>query len=70
MSLTKEHLVFSVYNHLNIPRTKSIDLVESVLEIIKRSLAKGEDVLMILSARDGKVYKRLKFNLNGISEIR
>ncbi len=28
--------------------------------------SRGEDVLMILNARDGKVYKRLKFNLNGI----
>ena len=46
MCLTKEYIVFSVYNHLNISRTKSVDLVESVLEIIKRSLAIGEDVLI------------------------
>ena len=46
MTLTKDHLVNSIHNHLNLPRKKSIELIESVLEIIKTSLANGEDVLI------------------------
>ena len=46
MTLTKDQLVNSIHNHLNLSRKKSIELVESVLEIIKKSLANGEDVLI------------------------
>ena len=46
MSLTKDHIVNSIHNHLNIPKLKSVELIESVLEIIKTSLANGEDVLI------------------------
>ena len=33
MTLTREHLITSVQNHLNLPKNKSTDLVESTLEI-------------------------------------
>ena len=46
MSLTKKHLINSIHNHLSIPKSKSTALFESVLEIIKISLANGEDVLI------------------------
>ena len=46
MTLTKDHLVNSIHNHLDLPRKISVELIESVLEIIKRSLANGEDVLI------------------------
>ena len=46
MALTKNHLINSIRNHLNLPRKKSTELIESVLEIIKRSLENGEDVLI------------------------
>ena len=46
MTLTKDHIINSIHNHLDLPRKKSIELVESVLEIIKTSLANGEDVLI------------------------
>jgi len=46
MTLTKEDLTNSVHNHLNLPRNGSADLVESVLEIIKKTLTSGEDVLI------------------------
>ena len=46
MSLTKEHIINSIYNHLDFPKRISIDLVESLLEIIKKTLENGEDVLI------------------------
>ncbi|MBW1768826.1 MAG: integration host factor subunit alpha [Deltaproteobacteria bacterium] len=46
MSLTKEHIINSIYNHLDFPKRISVDLVESLLEIIKKTLENGEDVLI------------------------
>ena len=46
MTLTKDHLINSIHNHLNLHRKKSVELIESILEIIKTSLANGEDVLI------------------------
>jgi integration host factor subunit alpha len=46
MSLTKDELIKSVSNHLGHPKTQSATLVESALEIIKRTLENGEDVLI------------------------
>ena len=46
MTLTKEHLINTVHNHLDIPKKKSAALVETVLESIKYSLEKNEDVLI------------------------
>ena len=46
MALTKEHIINSVRNNLDIPKTRSALLVESFLEIIKATLENGEDVLI------------------------
>ena len=46
MTTTKAHLIDSVYNHSNLKRQESIPIVESLLEIIKRTRASGEDVLI------------------------
>ena len=46
MALTKEHVVNSIYNQLDLPKNKSIEVVEGLLEIIKRTLESGEDVLI------------------------
>ena len=46
MTLTKDRIIASVYNHLDLPKTRSAEMVESVLEIIKESLENGEDVLI------------------------
>ncbi|MBW2615247.1 MAG: integration host factor subunit alpha [Deltaproteobacteria bacterium] len=46
MTLTKVHLINSVHNHLGMPKHKSIQLVGSILEIIKTTLENGEDVLI------------------------
>lgn len=46
MTLTKAHVVEAVQNTLNLPKDNSVEVVESLLEIIKKSLAGGEDVLI------------------------
>ena len=45
MALTKNKIVEQV-NELGFTKKKSVDIVESLLEIIKRSLENGEDVLV------------------------
>jgi integration host factor subunit alpha len=46
MVCTKAHIVNSVHNRLNLPKNTSIEVVESLLDIIKETLEIGEDVLM------------------------
>jgi integration host factor subunit alpha len=46
MTLTKDHLVNSLYNSLDFPKGKSATIVETLLEAIKERLAEGEDVLI------------------------
>ena len=46
MSLTKQDIVERVYNELGIPKNQSVEVVESLLEIIKSSLESGDDVLV------------------------
>lgn len=46
MTLTKAHVVESVQKKMGYPKEKSIELVESLLDIMKGTLAKGEDVLI------------------------
>ena len=46
MTTTKAHLIDSVYTHSNLQKQESILIVDSLLEIIKRTLASGEDVMI------------------------
>jgi integration host factor subunit alpha len=46
MTLTKIQIVESIHNEIGIPKNKSTELVETLLEIIKRTLASGEDVMI------------------------
>ena len=46
MTLTKEHLVSAVAEANGYPRNQAVELVETLLEIIKSKLASGEDVLI------------------------
>ena len=46
MTLTKVQLVDSIHKETNLSRKKSLVLVESLLEIIKKTLENGEDVLI------------------------
>jgi integration host factor subunit alpha len=46
MALTKIQIVESIHNQIGLPKNKSTDIVETLLEIIKKTLASGEDVLI------------------------
>jgi len=46
VTLTKADLIDSIYNRLDLPKKKSSQLVDSLLEIIKKTLENGEDVLI------------------------
>jgi len=46
MTLTKQDLIDSIYNEVAIPKYRLFHLVEFLLEIIKRTLESGEDVLI------------------------
>ena len=46
MTLIKAQLVDSIRKQAGLPKTKSSQVVDSLLEIIKKTLEKGEDVLI------------------------
>jgi len=46
MTLTKVDIIESVRNDLGFPRKKSADILEMLLEIIKKGMENGEDILI------------------------
>ena len=46
MTLTKAHVVETVQNQTGFPKHRSLEIVETLLEIIKNTLASSEDVLI------------------------
>jgi integration host factor subunit alpha len=46
MTLTKAHLIDTIYNSVEFPKNRSAQAVESLVEILKSTLANGEDVLI------------------------
>ncbi len=46
MTLTKADLIDSMYNQVGLSKTRSAQVVDSLLEIIKSTLENGEDVLI------------------------
>lgn len=46
MACTKMDIIAAVSGQIGFPRNKSIEVVEALLEIIKKSLESGEDVLI------------------------
>ena len=46
MTLTKIQVVESIQNQTGFPKNKSSEIVETLLEIIKRTLTSGENVLV------------------------
>ena len=57
----KNHLINSISNHLSLPKNESLAVLESLLELIKKTLADGEDILISGFG---------KFNVNEKSERR
>ena len=46
MTLTKADLIQVLYNQLGLPKIKSEQVVASLIEIIKKTLENGEDLLI------------------------
>jgi len=46
VALTKEKLINSVYHQVGLSKTQSRAVVESLLELIKKTLENGEDLLI------------------------
>jgi len=46
MTLTKADIIDTIDNQLDIPKIKSTQVVDSLLEIIKKTLENGEDILI------------------------
>lgn len=46
MAITKADIAKNIYSELNDTKNKSIDYAETLLKIIKKTLAAGEDVLV------------------------
>jgi len=46
MTLTKDHFVSALAEANGYPRNQAVELVETLLELIKSKLASGEDVLI------------------------
>ena len=46
MTLTKNHIISALHNQLELPKTRSTEVVETLLETIKETLENGEDVLI------------------------
>jgi len=46
MTLTKAHIVEAIAKQSGYPKNQSFEMIETLLEIIKRALESGEDVLV------------------------
>ena len=46
MALTKNQIVDSIQDSLGFPRNKSVELSETLLEIMKKTLENGEDIMI------------------------
>ena len=46
MTLTKQHITESIQGQLKISKNASYELVENLLEVIKNTLASGEDIMI------------------------
>ena len=51
MALTKIQIVESIHNQIGLPKNKSTEIVETLIEIIKKTLASGEGVLFLYCGR-------------------
>lgn len=46
MALTKRQIAECIHSELDFTKKQSVELVETLIELIKKSLASGEDVLV------------------------
>jgi len=64
MTLTKLQITESIQEHLKFSRTESYGLVENLLEIIKRTLESGEDVMISNFGKFGVKEKKVRRGRN------
>jgi integration host factor subunit alpha len=62
MTLTKAHIVQALAEQNGYPKDQSFEMIETLLELIKRSLESGEDVLI---SRFGKFCVKEKLERRG-----
>ena len=62
MSITKAHLADSIHNQLGLPKNQSVKVLESIIEIIKKTLENGEGVMI---TGFGKFYVKEKRKRRG-----
>ena len=62
MTLTKAQITDSIHKQVDLPKIKSAQLLDSLLEIIKKTLENGEDVLI---SGFGKFYVKDKRKRRG-----
>ena len=62
MSITKAHLADSIHNQLGLHKNQSVQALESILEIIKKTLENGEGVMI---TGFGKFYVKEKKETEG-----
>jgi len=46
MALTKINIVEAVHDELDLPKRRCVEIVETLLEIMKRTMENGDDVLI------------------------
>jgi integration host factor subunit alpha len=46
MTITKDHIISSVCNQLELPKKRAADMLDSLLELIEKTLESGDDVLI------------------------
>ncbi|MFZ0451218.1 MAG: integration host factor subunit alpha [Desulfatiglandaceae bacterium] len=46
MTLTKAQLIDSIYRRIDLPKSQAAKVIEALLEVAKKTLEEGEDVLI------------------------
>ena len=46
MTVTKDHIINSICNQLDLPKKKAAEMIELLLGLIEKNLESGEDVLI------------------------
>ena len=64
MALTKEKIINAVYEQVGLSKAQSRDVVENLLEIIKRTLETSEDLLISGFGKFVVKYKRARRGRN------
>ena len=62
MALTKNDLIYSLYDNAGFSKAKATALIESLLEMVKATLEGGEDIMI---SRFGKFYVKNKNRRKG-----